>query len=89
MGGQIVDASLVSASKQRNTRDEKKAIKAGRTAAETWPDNPAKAAQKDIAARWTVKVGRPRDKTVERSVAELAIRECQVFLCMGTRVHAS
>lgn len=30
MGGQIVDASLVSAPKQRNTQDEKAAIKAGR-----------------------------------------------------------
>lgn len=37
MGGQIVDASLVSAPKQRITRGEKKAIKAGRTAAETGP----------------------------------------------------
>ena len=29
MGGQIVDATLVSALKQRNTDDEKAAIKAG------------------------------------------------------------
>lgn len=73
MGGQIVDATLISAPRQRNSREEKAAIKAGKTAAEIWPDQPHKAAQKDTDARWTVKVGRPRDKTAERSVPELAI----------------
>jgi hypothetical protein len=34
MGGQIVDASLISAPKQRNTQDEKDAIKAGKAASE-------------------------------------------------------
>lgn len=59
MGGQIVDATLVAAPKQRNTATEKDAIKAGRSAAEIWPDQPAKAAQKDTDARWTVKFARP------------------------------
>lgn len=57
MGGQIVDATLVSAPRQRNTADEKAAIKAGKSATEIWPDKPAKAAQKDMDARWTVKIG--------------------------------
>ena len=57
MSGQIVDASLVPAPKQRNTEDEKAAIKAGKSAAEIWPDEPNKAAQKDTDARWTLKVG--------------------------------
>lgn len=57
MSGQIVDASLVPAPKQRNTDAEKEAIKAGKTAAEIWPDDPAKAAQKDVDARWTLKIG--------------------------------
>jgi transposase, IS5 family len=57
MSGQIVDASLVPAPKQRNTDGEKAAIKEGRTAAEIWPDHPAKAAQKDVDARWTLKIG--------------------------------
>ena len=48
----------LSAPKQRNTDDEKAAIEAGRSAAEIWPDKPAKAAQKDTQARWTVKTGR-------------------------------
>lgn len=57
MAGQIVDASLVPAPKQRNTDAEKEAIKAGRSAKEIWPDEPNKAAQKDTDARWTLKVG--------------------------------
>src|SRR5690606_525155 len=56
MSGQIVDASLVPAPKQRNTDGERKAIKAGKSADEIWPDKPAKAAQKDTDARWTLKI---------------------------------
>ena len=57
MSGQIVDASLIPAPKQRNTDPEKEAVKAGKSAAEIWPDEPNKAAQKDVDARWTLKVG--------------------------------
>jgi len=57
MSGQIVDASLVPAPKQRNTEDEKAAIKAGKSANEIWLDHPNKAAQKDTNARWTLKIG--------------------------------
>jgi IS5 family transposase len=39
MGGQIVDASLIAAPKQRNTEDEKAAIKQGRIP-EEWKLNP-------------------------------------------------
>ena len=74
MGGQIVDATLVSAPKQRNTDDEKAAIKAGRSAAEIWPDKPAKAAQKDTQARWTVKTGRRKTSTgAQRRMPDIAI----------------
>ncbi len=57
MSGQIVDATLVPAPKQRNNDAEKEAIKAGRSADEIWPDEPNKAAQKDTDARWTLKIG--------------------------------
>jgi IS5 family transposase len=57
MSGQIVDATLVPAPKQRNTEDEKQAIKAGKMADDIWPDEPNKAAQKDTNARWTLKIG--------------------------------
>jgi transposase, IS5 family len=55
-GGQIIDASIVSAPKQRNSRDENEAIKAGKTP-EDWAKKPAKNAQKDKDARWTKKHG--------------------------------
>lgn len=57
MSGQIVDASLVPAPRQRNTDGEREAIKAGKSAREIWPDEPNKAVQKDTSARWTLKVG--------------------------------
>jgi transposase, IS5 family len=53
-GGQIVDATIVAAPKQHNTREENEAIKAGKTP-EGWEENPAKNAQKDKDARWTKK----------------------------------
>jgi len=56
-GGQIVDATIVSAPRQHNTRAENEAIKAGRTP-EGWEDKPAKNAQKDKDARWTKKNGK-------------------------------
>ena len=55
-GGQIVDATIVSAPKQRNSRDENEAIKSGETPA-GWEKKPAKNAQKDKDARWTKKHG--------------------------------
>ena len=62
MSGQIIDASLVAAPRQRNRDDEKKAIKKGRI-----PPNrkakPAKLQHKDRDARWTVKFtkAKPRE----------------------------
>ena len=44
------------------TREEKEAAKAGRTAAEIWPDEPARAAQKDVDARWTVKFPKAKER---------------------------
>lgn len=57
MSGQIVDATIVAAPKQRNSDDEKDALKEGRIP-EGWADKPAKLAQKDRDARWTMKRGR-------------------------------
>ena len=54
MGGQIIDATVVAAPKQRNTEDEKRALKEGRVP-EEWRRRPAKLAQKDRDARWTLK----------------------------------
>ena len=54
MGGQIIDATIVAAPRQRNTEAEKKAIKEG-CIPEDWKAKPAKLRQKDRDARWTVK----------------------------------
>jgi transposase, IS5 family len=59
MGGQILDATIVPAPKQRNTEAEKAAIKEGRVPAD-W--KPAKVAQKDRDARWTVKYSKAKVK---------------------------
>ena len=59
MGGQIIDATIVSAPKQRNTDGEKADIRAGRIPA-GWADKPAKLAQKDRDARWTVKFSKAK-----------------------------
>src|SRR5690606_28654225 len=57
MSGQIVDASLVPAPTQLNPDGERDATRAGQSADEIWPNDPAKAAQKDTDARWTLKIG--------------------------------
>src|SRR5215207_7694739 len=59
MGGQIIDASIVAAPKQRDSAGEKADIKAGRIP-QAWKDQPAKLAQKDRDARWTVKFSKAK-----------------------------
>jgi transposase, IS5 family len=59
VGGQIVDATIVSAPKQHNSDEEKRAIKNGEVPQE-WQDKPAKLSQKDRDARWTVKYSKAK-----------------------------
>lgn len=59
MGGQIVDATIVAAPKQRSTDAEKADIKAGKIPVQ-WKDKPAKLRQKDRDARWTVKFSKAK-----------------------------
>ncbi len=54
MSGQILDATLVAAPKQRNTNAEKADLRAGRIP-EDWQDKPSKLSHKDRHARWTLK----------------------------------
>jgi transposase, IS5 family len=56
-GGQMVDATIVPVPRQRNSREENEAVKAGETP-EAWEKNPAKNRQKDKDARWTKKHGK-------------------------------
>ena len=52
--GQIIDASITAAPRQRNTREENAIIKEGGTP-QAWEDHPAKLHQKDVDARWVKK----------------------------------
>jgi len=73
MGGQIIDATVVAAPKQKLRVDEKAVIKAGGTPA-GW--SAAKRRQKDHDARWTLKRGRSKlqpDDGAGRSAVEIAV----------------
>ena len=72
MGGQIIDATLVAAPKQRNTDGEKAAIKAGEIP-EEWKDKPARLRQKDRDARWTVKFAKAKPKEDKEPQIDIAI----------------
>ena len=71
LGGQIVDATVVQARRQRLKGDEKAAIKEGKV-----PDDwsKAKTAQMDRDGRWTLKRGRRRPPNAnERVATELVV----------------
>ena len=72
MGGQIIDATIVAAPKQRNTEAEKREIKAGRIP-EEWRRKPAKLRQKDRDARWTVKYSKAKPSEDGAKRIDLAI----------------
>lgn len=55
--GSIVDASIVQAPRQRNSRDENKQVREGEIP-EEWSNNPNKLRQKDVDAEWTKKNGK-------------------------------
>jgi IS5 family transposase len=71
--GQIVDATVVSAPKQRNTKTENALIKEGGVP-EAWRDQPSKLAQKDTDARWFVKRNKAKpDDTKANPNVDLSI----------------
>lgn len=72
MSGQIVDATIVAAPRQRNTTAEKEAIKAGRIP-EGWAERPAKLRQKDRDARWTVKFSKAKPRPDGVPQVDLAV----------------
>ena len=74
MSGQLVDASIVAAPKQRTTRAEKQAIRESRVP-EDWQDRPAKRRQKDRDARWTVKTTKAKPRAGESPMVDPAIPE--------------
>jgi IS5 family transposase len=72
MGGQIVDATIVAAPKQRNTEAERAAIKAGQIP-KGWAEKPAKLRQKDRDARWTVKFSKAKPREDGAPQIDLAV----------------
>ena len=74
MGGQILDATVVQARPARLTAEEKAVIRGGGTPS-GW--SPARRAQIDRDARWTLKRGRkrppPEDGTSRRQPVEIAV----------------
>jgi len=71
MGGQMIDASIIEAPRQRNTDAEKDDLKAGRVP-EDWAANPAKLRQKDRDGRWTLKRGRRKRRPDGALMLEIA-----------------
>ncbi len=67
MSGQIVDATIVSAPRQRMTKEEKKTIKKG-DIPEEWKEHPSKVSQKDRDARWVVKYSKAKVKNGEKAI---------------------
>lgn len=72
MGGQIVDATIVAAPKQRNTEAERAAIKAGEVP-KGWAEKPAKLRQKDRDARWTVKFSKAKPRENGAPQVDIAV----------------
>ena len=72
MGGQIIDATIVAAPKQRNTEAERAAIKRGEIPA-GWVKKPAKLRQKDRDARWTVKFSKAKPREDGTSQVDIAV----------------
>ena len=57
--GKIVDASIIDAPIQRNSKEENKELKEGKIPA-AWQDNMQKLSHKDIDAKWVTKNGEDR-----------------------------
>jgi len=72
MSGQIVDASIVAAPKQRNTEAEKAEVKAGRIPP-GWAERPAKLRQKDRDARWTVRFSKAKPREDGTPQGDIAV----------------
>ena len=82
MGGQIVDATIVAAPKQRNTEGEKAAIRAD-CIPQAWREKPAKLAQKDRDARWTVKFSKAKPSDDGSPRIDLAVPAFGVSVVPG------
>jgi len=83
LGGQLIDASIIEAPRQRLTVEEKRQIRSGER-----PDWPAaKARHKDIEARWTVKRGRVKKKLGPTLESRKQLAEGLLIPAFGYKSH--
>ena len=86
--GQIVDASFVEVPRQRNTREENKEIKAGKTP-EAWKEKPNKLRQKDVDARWVKKNEMLYDGYKNHIKADKGTKLISTYAVSSASVHDS
>ena len=78
-----MDATLVVAPRQPNSEGEKARIKEGRAAAEVWPEKLAKARQKDVDGRRTIKHSKAKARVDGGAWVDITIAVC------GYKSHVS
>jgi len=86
--GKIIDASFVEVPIQRNTREENKQIKEGKTPDE-WKEKPNKLAQKDTDARWTKKNGKSYYGYKDHVKADAKSKLIDTYTVTDASVHDS
>ena len=84
--GQIIDASIVAAPRQRNSREENSQIKEGKTP-EDWQE--AKKRQKDVDARWTKKNGKTYYGYKNHVTVDVAHKFVRGYAVTDAAVHDS
>jgi transposase, IS5 family len=83
LGGQLIDASIIEAPRQRLTVEEKRQIRSGEQP--DWPE--AKARHKDTDARWTVKRGRVKKKPGPALESRTQMAEGLLIPAFGYKSH--
>jgi IS5 family transposase len=88
--GSIVDATFADVPRQRNTKEENRQIREGRTPAE-WEaeENRHKKAQKDVDARWAVKNKERRDGYKNHIKTDKKSKIITKYRTTGAEVHDS
>jgi len=86
--GKLVDASFVDVPRQRNTREENAAIKAGGTPA-AWAEQPAQQRQKGVDARWSKKNNERHYGDKNHVKADAQSKLIEAYAVTDTSVHDS
>jgi len=86
--GKIIDASFVEVPRQRNSREENKQIKEGKTPPD-WQKSPYKASQKDTDARWTKKNNHPYYGYKNHSKVDSGSKLIDKYVVTDASVHDS